>query len=296
MSEVILKATHGSPDKPLRIGTIEIPCYVLDNGTRVISGRGMQTALGLGQSHGAKLRRFVERNEILPYINNDLAMALENPIRFIRPGRGGKLAVGFEATILADLCDAVLEARQSGALHQSQLLIAGQCEVLTRAFARVGIIALIDEATGYQEVRDRLALAAILDRYLRKEAAKWAKRFPDEFYKEMFRLREWPYDPSSVKRPGVVAKYTNDLVYQRIAPGLLQRLQDLNPKDDKGRRKHKYFQFMTEDVGDPALTQHIHALVVLMRASSNWDGFYRSVQRSLPKQTETNWLLLEIDD
>lgn len=111
----------------------------------------------------------------------------------------------------------------------------------------------------------------------------------------MFRLKGWPHDPSSVKRPGVVAKYTNDLVYQRIAPGLLQRLQTLNPKDEKGRRRHNYFQWMTEDIGDPALTQHIHALVVLMRASPNWGAFYRSVERSLPRKNEANWLLLDID-
>ena len=88
----------------------------------------------------------------------------------------------------------------------------------------------------------------------------------------------------------MIAKYLNDLVYQRIAPGFLEKLQTLNPKDEKGRRKHKHFQWMTEDVGEPALTQYIHALVVLMRGSSSWSGFYRSVQRSLPKQNETSAL------
>lgn len=52
--------------------------------------RGMQGALALGQTHGAKLKRFLNQNNIKPFINDELAMALEGPIRFVRPGRGGK--------------------------------------------------------------------------------------------------------------------------------------------------------------------------------------------------------------
>ena len=296
MPEKKLKATHPGE---LTIGSIVLPCSVLEDGTRVLSTRGISTAFTgkIGGGHGAqnhpKLPRFLGSKELNPFISQDLMARILEPIEYI-PKHGGRSALGYEATLIPEICEVIIDAHKAYPLRNPGL--AATAELLLRGFARVGIIALVDEATGYQEVRDRLALAEILDRYLRKEAAKWAKRFPDEFYKEMFRLREWHYDPSSVKRPIIVAKYTNDLVYQRIAPGLLQRLQTLNPKDEKGRRKHKHFQWMTEDVGDPALTQHIHALVVLMRASPNWGAFYRSVERSLPKQSETNWLLLDIDD
>lgn len=213
MSSKILRATHGSPKRPLRIGDREIACYVLEDGTRVLSGRGMRTALGLGQRHGALLASFMGRTNLKPFISNELAMALADPIRFIRPGRGGKLALGFEATILPEICDAILEARSRGKLPGAgQLAIAAQCEMLTRSFAKVGIIALIDEVTGFQEMRDKLALQAILDRYLTAERARWAKTFPDEFYEQMFRLRGWELNPLSVQRPGVVGHDTNDIV------------------------------------------------------------------------------------
>ena len=75
-----------------------------------------------------------------------------------------------------------------------------QCEILAPALARVGIIALIDEATGYQEIRDRQALQQILDKYLLKEYAAWAKRFPDEFYKQIFKLRGWEWRGKLEKR------------------------------------------------------------------------------------------------
>ncbi len=290
----ILKAIWGDPERPLRIGNLEIPCYVLEGGTRVLSGRGMQTALELGQSHGSKLKGLLRAKSIKPYVSNDLAMAIKNPIRFVRPGRGGKLAVGYEATMLPEICDAMLEARKHEKLTPTEQLVADQCEILTRAFAKVGIIALVDEATGYQEIRDREALQAILDKFLLKEYAKWAKRFPDEFYKEMFRLRDWQWRGMRVNRPSVVGHYTNDLVYERLAPDLLLKLRELNPRDAKGKRDAKHHQWLTEDLGVPALAQHLYAVIALMKASPNWDKFYRSIQRALPKQNTT--MLLPIPD
>ncbi len=289
----IKRATHGSIDTPLRIGEVEIPCYVLQDGTRVLSGRGMQTALGLGQRHGALLKGFLDKNNLKVHINNDLAMALNNPIRFIRPGRGGRVAAGYEATTLADICDAMLEARKHNVLTPKQLVIAQQCEVLTRAFAKVGIIALVDEATGYQEIREKQALQAILDKYLRKELAAWAKRFPDEFYKEMFRLKGWEWNPMNVKRPGVVGKYTKDLVYERLATGIIEELEARNPKDSKGNRKARHHQFLTDEVGHPALAQHLYAVIGFMKASNSWEMFRKLINQAYPKRNTTLELPLE---
>jgi len=53
------------------------------------------------------------------------------------------------------LCETVLQARKDGKLQSQQMHIAEQCEILVRGFARVGIIALVDEATGYQDYRSR---------------------------------------------------------------------------------------------------------------------------------------------
>ena len=93
-----------------------------------------------------------------------------------------------------------------------------------RGLAMVGIVALVDEATSYQKIRDRKALNRILDKYLLAEHAKWAKRFPDEFYMEIFRLRRWQWQGMKVNRPSVVGKYTNDFVWDRLAPGVREEL------------------------------------------------------------------------
>lgn len=289
----VLEATHGSADNPLTIGDIKIPAYVLANGQRVLSQRGLVTALGIsrgsartGKGGGARLASIISLEGIKSRSQKDLTAVLANPIHFIPP-QGGRVSFGYEATILADICDAVLDARAAKTLPPGKEYLAAQCEVLVRGFARVGIIALVDEVTGFQEIRDKTALRAILDQFLRKEFAAWAKRFPDEFYRQIFRLKNWEWRGMKVNRPRIVAVYTNDLVYDRLAPGLRDELDRRNPKDEKGNRRVKQHQWFTDEIGHPALAQHIHALMALQRAATNWGQFYRSVQRSFPQYGET---------
>jgi hypothetical protein len=222
-----------------------------------------------------------------PFISADLLEASKAiPYKPTSRGGGG-IAFGYKAEFLPQVCNVFLDAKEAGALGAQQLHIWERCRVLSRGFAVVGITALIDEATGYQEVRDRQALQAILDRYLRKELAAWARRFPDEFYQQMFRLKGWEWRGMGLKRPRIVGLYTADVVYQRLAPSLLEELQRLNPKDEHGRRSSKHHQWLTEDVGHPALAQHLYAVIGLMRISEAWEEFYRLLQRAYPKKNTT---------
>ena len=282
----IPRATHGSPDRPLMIGDVALPCYVLSDGRRVITNQGLQIGLKLAKSGGqqrtAALVASLERKGI---DCKDLLDSITNPIQF-RPVSGGR-AYGYEGTILADLCDAILVARERGLLNYQQLELAAQCEVLVRAFARVGIVALIDAATGYEKVRDRDALQAILDRYLRRGFAAWAKRFPDEFYKEMFRLKGWKWDMRNpAGGPRCVAQITVDLTYARMESGLVTELETRNPVHANGRRKAAHHQWLTDDIGHPALERHLIPVIALMRAcpDRSWDQYRRMLDRAFPRK------------
>lgn len=296
MAKKILKAEYGSEETPLKLGDIRIPCYVLEDGRRVLSGKGMQDGLGFDKrSSGTALAKFLSRPKIQEIIPQEVTEKLEQRIEFTRKGSGGAVAktYGYDATLLVDLCDLFIQAKKQGRLTAGQEILADQAEIIIRSVAKVGLIALIDEVTGYQEVRTKDFLQGLLDKYLRKELAIWAKRFPDEFYKEMFRLRGWTWNPKSVKRPSVVGKYTNDLVYERLAPQILEELEKKNPKNENGNRINRHHQWLTDDIGNPALTQHIHAIMGLMRAAAKWDDFYRWVQRAFPKKNEQLPLLTE---
>ncbi len=281
------KALCGSPDRPLRIGDLEILCYVLDDLRRVITQSGMLTALSMSpgtatKGGGDRVSNFMGTQSIKPFVSETLREMIINPIRF---KAHGTWAYGYEATILPEICDAVLSARASKKLNYQQDHIAKQCEILVRAFARVGIIALVDEATGYQEIRSREALQAILKKYISEDLLKWTETFPLEFYKEIFRLKGWPWNEG--KMPGIVGHYTNDLVYARLAPGVLAELQKLNPPTEKGYRKHRHHQYLTRDVGHPALGRHLYELLGMMKASEHWERFYRVADRAFPKVNTT---------
>lgn len=291
MDKKVPKATHGSADLPLKIGDVEIPCYVLEDGTRVLSQRGILAGLKLsagsaGGSGADRLLGFFTGKGLFPYVSSDLMARIENPIRFTAP-RGGAAAFGYPATILPDICDAILAAREERALQKQQLHIAAQCEILVRGFARVGIIALVDEATGYQSARERDALHRLLEVYLSAERLAWAKRFPDEFYKQIYRLKSWNWPPSGRAKPPVLGHITNDIVYDRLPEGVLTQLQELNPTDEETkRRKFKHHQFLSADVGQPDLRDHILQILPLMKVSKSWDGFKRLLEQAFPKKGE----------
>jgi hypothetical protein len=157
--------------------------------------------------------------------------------------------------------------------------VADQCEILVRGFARVGIIALVDEATGYQEARTRDALAKILEAFVAKELKKWVRTFPLEYFKQLCRLRGVAFSPA-MKLPQYFGRLTNDVIYSRLAPGVLSKLREKNPVTESGRRKHKHFQWLTENIGNPKLLEHLAAVVALMRIADDWNSFHASLDKA----------------
>ena len=283
MSEKKLpKATHKGM---LKIGDAEIPCFVLEDGRRVISGRGMTSAIGM-KGRGQGIARIASHRMLEGSKNSGLAVAIENPIKFT--GRSPKIGVpsdGYEATVLQELCEAVLSARDIGLLKTEQEIRYGQhADMLMRSFARVGIIALIDEATGYQYDRDKDDLQRLLALYLSEERLKWAKMFPDEYYRHLFRLKGWAYHPLSVKRPKLVGKLTNQLVYEKLPPGVLPELRRLNPVVNKKtwRRETTFTSHLSPEIGQKDLRDHLLQLVAVMRISANWRDFLRNFARAFP--------------
>lgn len=281
----------------LNLGGISIPCYVLQDGTRVLSGRGMQEALKMvdetedgKQTAGTRLNRYLNQKSLNPFIYKDKELDHFNPIICYK---GTQKINGYEATILADICEAFLEARKSIELSVRQRIIADQCEILIRAFARVGITALVDEATGYQYERERDALQSILKAYINEELLKWQKLFPDVFYYEIFRLNKWDYTVKGIqKRPSVIGKWTNELIYKQLPKGVLEELKSKTPKSAEGNYTDRFFQSLTPDIGHPALTAQIYKVIALMNISNNWNEFKSNFNRMVDRnngQTEIDF-------
>lgn len=263
----------------LDLSGLEIPCYVLSDGTRVLSGRGMQVALKMvdedesSQTAGTRLARHLNQKTLNSFIFNGKPSDHYEPIICYQ---GDKKINGYEATVLADLCDAFLEARKNINLSSRQSVIADQCEILMRGFARVGIIALVDEATGYQHEREKDELQKILSAYISEELLQWQKRFPDEFYKEIFRLRKWNFTVGNIKaRPGVIGRWTNKLVYMNLPQGVLLELKKKTPKNESGNYTARFHQSLSLDVGNPHLEKQLVSIITLMNVSKDWSEFIK---------------------
>jgi P63C domain len=72
-------------------------------------------------------------------------------------------------------------------------------------------------------------------------------------------------------------------VYARLAPGIIEELERKNPSEN-GRRQAKHHQWLTEDVGHPALAQHLHAVITLMKTSTSWNQFKVFLDQAHPKR------------
>lgn len=269
------------------IGEGVLICSVLSDGTRVFSGRSLSSLMGskrrggtaeiadveVGDSGVAVLPRFLAIKSIISHIPNDLMARLSVPIQY-QPKHRGRTGFGYEATILPEICAAIIDAKDAGDLPPNRLPMAAVATMLLRAFAKVGVIAVIDEATGYQAERDKDELQQLLKLYLSEEALKWMKAFPAEFFNQIYRLRGWKRPLQLNAHSPFMGRIINELVYDRLPPGVHEELRKKNPKtDDTGYRKYKHHQFLTQDIGHPHLQSHLQKIIVLMQISRSWEEF-----------------------
>lgn len=261
----------------IALGENIIPCYVLDDGTRVLSSRGMQDALKLvneGDRTSGQLSKFIAQKSLNPFILKENTVGIES----IDCYKGNLKINGYEATALVDVCDGMLEARKKIKLTDRQNMIADQCEILIRSFAKVGIIALVDEATGYQYERERNELQVILKALVSDEILEYQKQFQLSFYKEIFRLWNIPFTPQNIKRkPQFIGHLTNRYIYSNLPKGIfvLDQLKSNTPKTKSGNFKYRLHQSLTEDAGREALKKVLYSVEAIASISKDKIEFER---------------------
>lgn len=287
----------------LKIGDIEIPCCVLNDGRRIITENGINATLGSTGGKSYKLRDaaddigvgplplFLASKALQPFIHEtfegmDLSM--------VEYTDGGKDFIGYAATILPKVCEVWLKAKDGKTLQASQFVKAKKAEILMRGLAHVGITALVDEATGYQKDRAKDELAKILEAFVAKELQPYMKTFPVDFYEQLFRLRGLKYPPENPKfRPQYFGLLTNDIVYERIAPGLLVELKRQSSKDEKKAHLHRR---LTQELGHPKLREHLAAVVMAMKLSTDYKDFISKLNQFYPRFGDSFQLDLDVDD
>lgn len=277
------------------IGEISIPCAVLEDGTRVLSERAITKAFGgkRGGSHwlrmkenpdGAYLPVFLSAGNIKPFINQELEDSLGRR-RLYRQKKGAASAYGIEAALLPKICNVYLKMRDANALTSSQVPLSVQADFIMRGLAEIGIVALVDEATGHIEEKRKEEYREMFQEFIRQQVREYEKEFPKEFTDNLYRL--YGLAPGLPGRhPQFFGKLTRRYIYEPLANskgGILEMLDEKNPVvTAKGGRKYKMFQFLTDSIGLPMFRAHLWKVVGILSASRNKAEFDRSFTRAFP--------------
>ena len=291
----------------LEIGEFSISCAVLDNGERILVDRSLANALGIKGSgaywqkkkegKGALLPEYISANYLTPFISEKARGKLSEPV--IYKDKDGDKIEGISATALIDICDIWQQADKSGALDDrpNAKSAAENAYVIFKGFANVGITALVDEATGYQYDREKDELQQILKQYISEELLPWQKRFPDIFYKELFRLNGWDFTVNGIKkRPGVIGTWTKKLIYEQLPQGVLEDLEKNVPKSESGNKTARYHQLLTEEIGNPHLTAQINQIVTLFQLSDDMKHMWNQFEKLKVRQSGQLELPFDFDE
>jgi hypothetical protein len=252
----------------LTLGDIEVPCYVLDTEARVINLTSVVKAVM--QTDGGNLENYIGVNSLSPYIDKN--SIINATIAFNIQGTQLK-SKGLVAEQFLDVCRGYVEAWACGAdLTERQIEIAKRSAVLLSSVAKVGLIALIDEATGYQLVRDNNALQIKLRAFIAEELRDWEETFPDALWEEFGRLANWKGSLHS--RPKYWGKLVLELIYNALDPEIAKYLRETKPRPVHRKNYHQWF---TEDFGVRSLIEHINQIIGIAKTCEHMDELREKV-------------------
>lgn len=237
-------------DGKIELGGKEVECYVLTTGERVISLSA--TVRSLTGTDSGNLGNYIEVDGLKSFINSE---KVAGEIRaFMIPGNPIP-AKGLLAETFIEICNAYVKALESGTLRTDrQKAIAVTCAILLASCAKVGLIALIDEATGYQYERAEDALQVKLRAFIAEELRDWEKTFPDELWEEFGRLTNWKGALHS--RPKWWGKLVIELIYDTLDPDVAEYLKTHKPEPDV-----RWHQQLTENIGVRQLVSRCYEII-----------------------------------
>jgi hypothetical protein len=298
------RATH---DGPLHLANSTLVAAVLPNGKRLIVQGTMLMAIGRSRTPKAGtggtvnvdgLPFFLSADVLKPFITDELRLST-TPIFFRL--KSGPRAVGYDALLLPEVCrvyqklrDTLLadmasgegkEADKARVVYAKYKHIIARCDELSHDFSLRGILALVDDATGYQDDKMRQDIDRIIQAYVSPTLIPWVSaKFPPVFFREAYRLLGWRYEPGQTRHSSYMGKFINKYVFEGLPPGVLAELKARLPKNEKGNRKAKLWQQLTIDTGIPHLDLQLNSDLTLMQISENKDQFHEYWMKLFGKQ------------
>jgi hypothetical protein len=306
---------QASHDGPLPIGDAVLAAAVLPSGKRLLSQGTFLRALGRSRTPKAGtgglstvdgLPFFLQAEALRPFITDELRLST-TPIIF--RFKSGHRAVGYDALLLPLVCQvyqhlhASITERLTGgdmtAISQAKRTynqyrhIIAACNTLESGFAKRGIIAMVDDATGYRGDKLKEDVLRVIAAYMSPNLLGWTRKFEPEFFEEIYRLHGWEYKPGSIKHPQYTGTFITKYVYEPLPPGVLEEMKTRLPKNESGNRRAKLWQTLSIDTGIPHLDRQRRDILVLMRLSADKDEFVQHFERLFGKQLQLRLQVLK---
>jgi len=253
----------------LNLVGVDVPCYVLDDGQKII-GRTSATEVLTGIKGGGALEKYIAVKALEPFIDRDLVLERLVPFRLLEVEGLEKAVKGLPADLMIDVCQGFVAALQASfnpnsphpRLTDRQREMAIQASMFLSACAKVGLEALIDEATGYQYERAEDALQVKLRMFITDELRAWEKTFPDELWLEFGRLTGWATPLRS--RPKWWGKLVIEMIYETLDPAVAEYLKTNKPPP--GVRWHRQ---LTENHGVRQLVSRCFEVIGMAKTCTN---------------------------
>lgn len=266
MKEAVMKS-----EKPLmkvtHYGTIhfgadvECEAIVLADGRRGFNRRQLVAIAGFtGNVTGSRFGHFLA--EISP---NALKIYEDTSSKVSMPN--GATANFISCDVVPEFASGVIHQALDGTLHPQRRMLIAPCLKIQDSLARVGIVALIDEATGYQYHRAPDALQDLFARLIRNTAADWERRFHPDYYQAIYKLFGWQYDQTVSQRPHIIGKITLQWVYEPVfPPEILVAIKERQSSE-------KMHQWLTDEGGLKLMEKQRDAVMMIARSSADHQDF-----------------------
>jgi hypothetical protein len=264
---------------------IDVDCYVLndDAKTAVISQTGMAQTVGLS-SRGNSLPRFLATSAMVETVGAELREKLQNPLKF-QWGTGGAdqppaIVHGFDATLLIDLCKAIIAAEAAGRLRNPKL--AQRASIVINASAKSGIQNLVYKLAGYDATKQEVIAAFKF--YVREEAREYEREFPEELYDEWYRLYQLPRPDRN--RPWKFKHLTEEQVWKPLARSNGRIFKMAKVKREASNKRHSRLHQFLSEIGVKALRVHLGKLTGIANVSADKNEYERHFKKVFGQQLE----------
>ncbi|MGN7409441.1 P63C domain-containing protein [Sporosarcina sp. SAFN-010] len=263
------------------IGETVLTGAVLSDGRRIIKDTSLFTALDRTRKGETRVEGFppiIGSKSLANLLTTMYPRNIEQVMPFEVAQFNGSTGKWYDANTIPIICDLYMEAEKQGLITKNQEHVLEKAKVLLRSLAKVGITALIDEATNYQDVRGKDELQLLLEQFIAEELRPYSKEFRSEYFEQLFKLYGVPYDPTTSKRPLYFAKFTRKYVYDLLPPNVWDEIDKQNPliydeEKDRSKRKFHIHRFLSKDHGIRYLREHLESLIPVMKLSKDMDDF-----------------------